>query len=311
MFRLFRRHATITDPETLRDALFSAMERDDEKEFMRLCSDNRRLVVDSFELWQKVPAAILDRPQEVTVYVTRLLKIAQYFMSIGEPALLAHLIGNRDDTPADRWRETMSEAHARAVAGDYSQSKDLLLGVLSEMESHEGNAIDQYRSRVYGLLGTNYFSLRDLPNARKYTALALEECRRTADDEGSRTYTENMFLFNSGTEDGDREVATPPVFRFRKEIALAQDLSDEARYDESNDVLEAVLREMEALPAGSQASFRGKLYGLLGLNSFRLRRMADAARYTELALKHCTDDGDQAGVRIYRANIAVIARAQE
>lgn len=120
-----------------------------------------------------------------------------------------------------------------------------------------------------------------------------------------------MALFNSGTEDRDREVATLPIARLRKEIGRAQDLSDDARYDESNDVLEAVLREMNALPAGSQESFRGKLYGLLGLNLFCLGRMTDAARYTELALKHCTDNGDEAGVRIYRANIAVIARAQE
>jgi hypothetical protein len=310
MFRFFRRHTTINDPVRLREALFSAIERNNEKEFIRLCTENRRLLVESFAQWKKVPESILDREPEVNAYLTRLLTIAQYFLSIGEPALLAHLIGDPNDNPIVRWRDTMSEAHARSAAGDYSQSNDLLLGVLSEMENNTGSAVDQYRPKVYGLLGTNYFWLRDLPNARKYTVLALEDCRRTGDEEGVRTYTENMALFSSGTDHGDSQAATLPVIRFRKEIARAQDLSDEVRYDESNEVLDAVLREMNSLPVGSQEAFRGKLYGLLGLNFFRLGKMADAGHYTELALKHCKQDGDEEGVRIYSSNIAVIAKAQ-
>ena len=311
MFRFFRRQTTINDPVRLREALFSAIERNNEEEFIRLCNQNRRLLVESFEEWRRVPESILDRAPEVNAYLTRLLTIARYFMSIGEPALIAHLIGDRNDNPIVRWRDTMIEAHARRVAGDYSQSKDLLLGVLSEMENMEGNAIDRYRGKVYGLLGANCFSLRDLPNARKYTALALEDCRRTGDEEGVQTYTENMALFSSGADHGDSQTATLPVARFRKEIARAQDLSDDVRYDESNDVLEAVLREMNSLPVGSQESFRGKLYGLLGLNLFRLGKMTDAGRYTELALRHCKQDGDEEGVRIYSRNIAVIAKAQD
>jgi hypothetical protein len=308
MFRFFRRQTTINDSVSLREALFSAIERNNEEEFIRLCNQNRRLLVESFEEWRRVPESILDRAPEVNAYLTRLLTIARYFMSIDEPALIAHLTGDRDDNPIIRWRDTMIEAHARRVAGDYSQSNDLLLGVLSEMENMEGNAIDQYRPKVYGLLGTNCFSLYDLPNARKYTALALEDCRRTGDKEGVQTYTENMDLFSSGTDHGDSQVATLPVARFRKEIARAQDLSDDVRYEESNDVLEAVLREMNSLPVGSQESFRGKLYGLLGLNLFRLGKMTDAGHYTELALKHCKQNGDEEGVRIYSLNIAVIAK---
>jgi hypothetical protein len=301
MFRFFRRKTTINDPVKLREALFSAIDRNNEKEFIRLCNENRRLLVESFEQWKKVPESILDRAPEVNAYLTPLLTIAQYFLSIGEPVLMAHLIGDRNNNHIVRWRDTMIEAHARTVAGDYSQSNDLLLGVLSEMENFEGSAIDQYRPRVYGLLGTNCFSLRDLPNARKYTALALEDCRRTGDEEGVRTYTENMALFS-----GDSRAATLPVVRVRKEIARAQDLSDDVRYEESNAVLEAVLREMNSLQVGSQESFRCKLYGLLGLNLFRLGQMTDARHYTELALKHCKQDGDEEGVRIYSRNIAVI-----
>jgi hypothetical protein len=174
------------------------------------------------------------------------------------------------------------------------------------MENYIGSAMDQYRPKVYGLLGTNYFWLRDLSNARKYTLLALEDCRRTGDEEGVRTYTENMALFSSGSDHGDSQAATPPVIRFRKEIARAQDLSDEVRYEESNEVLEAVLRKMNSLPVGSQEAFRGKVYGLLGLNLFRLGQMTDSRQYTELALKHCKQDGDEDGVRIYTLNIAVI-----
>lgn len=295
----------------MREAIFSAIDRKNEKEFIHFCNDNHRLLIDYFKQWSKVPKSIMDRAPEVNAYLTRLLTIARYFQSIGEPALMAHLLGDPNDNPIVRWRDTMIEAHARAVAGNYSQSNELLLGVLSEMENSKGSAVDRYRPKVYGLLGTNYFSLRDLPNARKYTALALKDCQRTGDQEGIRTYTENMTLFGSGTDHGASQGVTLPVARFRKEIARAQDLSDEVHYDESNDVLEAMLREMNSLAIGSQEAFRGKLYGLLGLNFFRLRKMTEARHYTELALKHCHQDGDEDGVRIYSQNATVIAKAQD
>jgi hypothetical protein len=311
MFGFFKRRNTIKDPVRLREALFSAIQRNNEDEFIRLCNENRRLLVESFDQWRRVPESLLDRPLEVNAYLTGLVTIARYFSAIGEPGLMVGLIGDGNNNPIVRWREMMTEAHARTAAGDYVFSKDLLLKVLSEMEHMDGTAIDEYRSRVYGLLGTNFFSLRDLPNARKYTALALEECKRVGDGEGVRTYTENMALFSSATDQGDiLEPPTLPVARFRRQIARAQDLSDDVRYVESNDLLQATLREMDSLLIGSHESFRGKLYGLLGLNLFRLGKLKEAEHYTQLALTHCTRNADEEGIRIYSVNIAVIAGAQ-
>jgi hypothetical protein len=55
--------------------------------------------------------------------------------------------------------------------------------------------------------------------------------------------------------------------------------------------------------------YRGKVYGLLGLNLFRLADPAQARYYTELALQHCTRVGDEQGARIYSFNLQVISKA--
>src|SRR5438128_2030891 len=97
MFRFLRRRTTVNDPVRLRDALFSAIQRNDEEEFIRLCKQNRRVLVESFEDWRRVPESILDEVPEVNAYLTGLLTIARYFASVGEPGLMEHLIGNPND----------------------------------------------------------------------------------------------------------------------------------------------------------------------------------------------------------------------
>jgi hypothetical protein len=123
--------------------------------------------------------------------------------------------------------------------------------------------------------------------ARRFTALALADCQRIGDREGVRIYSENLnLLSNVGAAGAGGETAGDEA-RLRGLIAKAQDVSDEVRYESSNQLLFEVLAEMRHAEPSLTDAYRGKVYGLLGLNLFRLGDFEEARRYTELALEDC------------------------
>ena len=121
------------------------------------------------------------------------------------------------------------------------------------------------------------------------------ECKRTGDRQGIAIYTENLAFCLAAAK--PNTLAT----QCRKQIAKAQNLSDQLRYEYSNKILREVLIDIEQFP--ELQCYRSKTYGLIGSNNFRLGNVQDAKQYTELAIQDCKKDGGDKGTRIYEENL--------
>jgi hypothetical protein len=286
---------------SLRDALFAAILRGDADEFTDLCQRTAPLILQFFPDWTKAPDDVRNDPRMANAWAQCLLTIAQAFESAGRPELLATLMGG-EDNPIVRWENSLAKANRLSDVGEYPESSRLLEDVLREMEGASGSAVDRYRPKIYGQLGVNAFRLGDYAAARRFTELALADCERTGDEKGVEVYAQNLATLSAVDADG-------PTAQCRRAVVKAQQLSDGMRYEYSNEILGDVLRSIEANPA--LLTYRAKARGLMGLNFYRVGDLARAREFTELALGDCDKGGDQAGARIYRENLRVIAAAAE
>jgi tetratricopeptide (TPR) repeat protein len=293
-----RRDRRTAEADSVRDALISAVRRSDLDELVRLCNQHAALIFNSFKTWQRVPPGIRDNQDARNTYGQMLIRIGQLFESAGHPELLASLMPEDADNPIVRWRSGSLEARQLSEAGRYQESNALLHQILEEMKGAWGSAIDEYRPKIYGWLGTNYFRLDNLGQSGRYFELALRDCERTGDRKGVVIYSENLqSLLAANPESVFTEV--------RKDIAKAQDLSDSLRYEDSNSILQKVLDNMNRDTAAQ--AYRPKVHGLLGSNYFRLGDLQRAREQTEQALEECERVGDDDGIRIYKENLRVIS----
>jgi tetratricopeptide (TPR) repeat protein len=201
-----------------------------------------------------------------------------------------------------RWGPILASANQLVDSGRYDDAVQLLEGILKEMEGVSGPMVEDLRPKANGLLGIAQFRKGNLGPARRFTEEALAECRKIGDAEGIRIYREHLEIIalSSGLAAADES-----VMEIRARIVEAQKLSDEGWHDTSNEVLMGILGTVEE---GADLEYRGKIYGLLGLNWFRLSDGEKAQRYTELALAACTSQSDEEGVRIYSVNLGLIRR---
>jgi tetratricopeptide (TPR) repeat protein len=294
----FRKKKKTYNSETLRDALFTAISQGDGDEFTDLCNQNASLIFQYFDDWRQVPETIRQDPEAVNEWGNCLFTIASIFEDSGYPELRVALMGHSEDNRFAQWVNTFNKAHHLSDTGKYEESNAALLEILTEMQGITGRAIDEYRPKVYGLLGTNFFRINNLSKARQYTEHALTDCERTGDRGGVAAYTENLAIILAADPESS-------VAQCRKNIAKAQDLSDQMRYEYSNTILREVLADIKQNP--ELRSYRSKVYGLMGLNHFRLDDLQHAKKYTELAVHDCEADGDDKGIRIYKENLRVIS----
>jgi len=203
-----------------------------------------------------------------------------------------------------RWGPILASANQLVDSGGYDEAVQLLEGILNEMEGVSGPIVEDLRPKATGLLGIAQFRKGNLGPARRFTREALAECRKIGDAEGIRIYTEHLEIIalSSGLAAADES-----VMEIRARIVEAQKLSDEGWHDTSNEVLMGILGTVEE---EADLEYRGKIYGLLGLNWFRLSDTEKAQRYTELALAECTSKSDEEGVRIYSVNLGLIRRGR-
>lgn len=95
-----------------------------------------------------------------------------------------------------------------------------------------------------------------------------------------------------------------PTVRWQDGMMEAQRLSDAGQYAQSITVVQTILEEMK----GASGTFidvnRPKMYGLLGVNFFKLGDLEAAKSYTSQALDECERTGDDEGAGIYRENLS-------
>ncbi|HKI00785.1 MAG TPA: hypothetical protein VKK31_02280 [Thermoanaerobaculia bacterium] len=292
--------------EELRAALFTAILDDDSETFLRFCTGYASAIIENFGDWTRVPEEARKDPEAVQAWGHCLMTLARIFADGGLPQLMERLTGGSDN-PIIRWRNAFSRAGQLSQAGEYDASNEVLLRIAADMEGARGPAVDDYLPKVFGLLGSNFFRLGNPRQALEYTQLALEDCQRSGDAEGVRVYAENLRVLAAAASAESGEEASARLRRIRGGIARAQDLSDDARFDLSNSVLDEVLTEIGSADEATGAEYRGKIYGLLGLNHFRLNDSACARSYTERALEECDAASDSEGIRVYTANLSLLA----
>lgn len=290
--------------EQLRDALFSLILDQENDRLGTVCSAYAAQIEEFFGEWTQVPAELRAHPQAVQAYGHCLITLARLFEANGIPTLMERLTGGADN-PITRWRNLFAKAQALAREGDYEASSALLNDLLPELKGAQGSAVDDYRTKVWGLLGSNAFYLGRRSEALELTTRALEDCRRCGDAAGVRAYTENLQVLSAAAAAESDDAASVRLCRIRAALARAQRLSDDARYDQSNDLLESVLADIEA-GDGPGCEYRGKALGLRGLNCFRLGDIAGARLHTASALAACQSRADGDGERVYALNLARI-----
>lgn len=291
-------------PDELIQQIREAFERKDGQRIVDLCNSYGADIYANFQTWLRVPEEIRHDADSVEAWSRPLVFLAQMFNDSGHPELLEQLYGK--DKVIEGWQSSIANAAQLIEAGRYREAADVIQAILPELEHASGGPVDDIRPKAYGLLAKAQFESGDAVQAKKFMQLALDDCRRTGDEEGIRNYTSNLRVMKAAaasiedSEDGKRLLA------IRAAIARAQELSDDAEFEKSNDVLATALKDHDGVE--TMLEFRGKVWGLLGLNFYRLGNFAESRRYTEMALEQCTNAKDQDGIRIYSANLQEIAR---
>lgn len=293
----------------IREHLLAALAHNNRTEFLNICQSNQSTILGCFQSWKGVPETTRSVPARLKQYVQMLHFTASVFQSIGHPELLESLVGG-DDNPLPRWLKRIRAAVELREAGEFEESTADLLSVLKEMNGHSGPAIDYWRPRVLGHLGTNSFRTGDMGKAREYAERARDDCARMGDRNGVRVYRENLQTVRAvEMRSRGSEIGTQ-FTRIMTEVVKAQDLSDMGRYRRSNDLLHELLNSM-AQGVGQPEDYLGKMYGLIGFNYFKLHDKERARVFTEMALRECERVGDDYGVMIYTSNLDTISRESQ
>jgi tetratricopeptide (TPR) repeat protein len=290
---------------TLRDALFAAILKGDDETLTALCNRYAAAIVEYFPEWTTVPVELRTNQDVMRAWGQCLMTLASLFEDQGIPDLMERLTGGAEDLFV-RWRNTLAHASALAEAAEFAASSEVLSGLVAELERAQGDIVDNYRPKAYGLLGANAFQLGRYEEALRFTKMAVEDCRRSGDTAGVRAYTENLRILSVAVSTASDDEASLRLRRIRATIARAQDASDDGRFDQSNTLIDEALADIAAAQDGPGGEYRGKALGLLGLNHFRLGDTSRAHEHTSAALDACRAHADADGIRIYEANLARI-----
>ena len=183
-------------PDKLRDALFEAVAEENHPLFVKLCKNNRTLIFDHFQAWQKVPETVRKSPAQIRWYGQGIRAVANYFAQRGEPGLLQRLTGLTDTNPMNRWRLDLTKAQALLAAQREDEAVRILEKLAQEVEHHQGSAVDEYAPKISGLLGLGYLQQGQYEKALKATQQAYLACQNQEDVEGIITYCGNLEEIN-------------------------------------------------------------------------------------------------------------------
>jgi hypothetical protein len=259
----------------------------------------------------RVPESVRADQASAGRWMNAVMMIAEQLNAIGHPQLLDVIAGSGRDNPAVRLRDTIGYAQQLAADGQRDASSSLLRDLIHEMEGATGPLVDHLRSRALGTLAENALAARDYASLRTYTAQALAAAHDARDGDGVREFTENFDMIDAIDAYVRHSGLTGDLLQCRERIARAQRLSDDASYAASTLVLRDVEAGLERDQDGVCRRYRAKVWGLLGLNCYRLGDVIGARTYTERALEECTAKRDREGIRIYKANLDVIDRASD
>lgn len=280
-------------PEELQVVLVNLAFKNDRETLGQFCQVFPRTIDERFKSWMKVPEQLRQPAERARAYVNALFQIADLMNELGFDGPMKTL-NSPDDNPINRWHRMISSAQVVASNGDRVASTRELEAVLAEMKGSSGNAIDGLRPKVLGMIGANHFHDGRIDQAREMTRQALEASEEVGDEQGVSVYRQNLQLLETALTKDDASVA---------QVARAQALSDQGRYEASNAILESL-----ALDAVTTVTC--KVHGLLGANYFWMGDRATAADHTQEAVSFAERIGDPDAARVYGYNLTLIKKPE-
>jgi len=280
---------------------------EDDELFVQLCNQYKAEIFNYFKNWTTIPASLRDDEDQRNIWGGTVIKLAQYFKATGHPELLNSLIGNKKANPAVQVQNSYIEAQGLYDNGKFEDSISLLLQILSELATMRGPLVDELTAKANGLAGSNYMKLRQIDKANEYTKRALDKCRQIGDKAGITVYEQNLQLIEAYS--AYQKDKNAPLIIVRDEIVKAQKLSDKGSYNKSNAILNNLLGDIITFSDPFVDKYQSKIYGLIGLNYYRLDNFKLAEECTTLALQMARNNKDRAGCFIYEENLKVIKKA--
>ncbi len=190
LFDFFKRKPQL--PVNLPEVLIEAAHGQDAKALARLCTQHRDEIYRSFSKWTTVPLQFRNDAEELSRYCEGLIAVASFFQSSGDSTLLRLLQGDDADNPLVLWERDLTRADQLMDEGRAAEAISLLHAVLDRTRELTGSGAESHMPRTLGSLGAAYYRAGDKVRALEYTQKALEMCRQVGDQEGVRTYTENI-----------------------------------------------------------------------------------------------------------------------
>ncbi|MEE1754593.1 hypothetical protein [Streptomyces sp. SP18CS02] len=279
-------------------ALSAAHRAGDDKRFRELCRANADWLDAHRVHWTRVPERLRQTfrrdPERFQAHGRLMIRVARELDAAGRPAALRRITGGGDRSP----HEKLHEAEVLAEAGEHAACRTVLLALLGEWS---GN--DAWAAEIHSRLAVCAARTDDLDSAVHHAGEADRLHRRAGRPRTATTVMLETALvaraLRAGTSGSVR------LAECREAITQAQILSDRGRYAASNRVLRRLLAQGEHVPPGEDPAghYRGKIYGLMGLNHFRSGDRPAAAVWTRAALEQCRHERDELGVAVYQANL--------
>jgi hypothetical protein len=284
-----------------------AIEANDVAALNRLLEAHGQEIVEKFDSWLNVPAAIRGDKAAATLYVESLIRIARLFDHVGVSSLLQRMLGEDKDNPIIQWKRRLSHAQALSEGGEHGASDAELSAVLHEMEGATGNVVDDLRPKVLGTLGSNALHRGEYAAALDLTQRAYDACMASGDEAGCVAYHENLMSLRvidalaNAPEQGQRAV------QVRRLVTRAQDAADAGRYEASRQRLAEALSVIDGYPGDALlGALLPKALGLMGFDEHRLGNAGRARECTARALAGAEAVGDFESLRVYRANLEAL-----
>lgn len=188
----FKRRSWPPSGDDLREALISAVEKQDRQALLSLCEQNQQAIRDSFPSWRRVPEEIRNDPMARDRYCQGLMGAASLFERAGDGSLIALMTGDEANNPCLAWERDLSAGKSLIDNGEAGQAVELLQAVLSRAQELSGPGVDHYLARTFGMLGVALYKTGHTPKAAELTHKARVMCEQLGDEEGVRVYSGNL-----------------------------------------------------------------------------------------------------------------------
>jgi tetratricopeptide (TPR) repeat protein len=180
--------------DTLKSRLFVAAAAGDGEQLTRLCRDCRREILDVFPIWQMVPEAVQEDPEQAQYYAHGLISVSQCFaQALGDSSLLEAMTGPPETNPMMKWDELVQQAETLMQQLAFAESADLLREGIAEVDGCQGSGVDRYLPVLLGRLGDALFQCGQTEDAIAASERALALCEDAGAQDGVTAYLGNLY----------------------------------------------------------------------------------------------------------------------